>query len=232
MKKIFIATPAFSGQVTVPYALSLAELTLALKANNYDVIPQIVTSGSLLVAERNRLTEAFWQSGCDYMLCIDSDLGYPAQAVLAMLEQNKEFICGIYPARGQDLNAFTFRPVKNEDESLITDNHLIKMEYIPAGFMLISRSAIEKMRNKYPELCYCPKYSKDKSESAYCFFDTEIFDGEFWGEDYVFSRRAREAGIDIWCDPLIEFDHAGTRGMLLNVLRTKDGKEITLGKEQ
>jgi hypothetical protein len=231
MKKIFIATPAFSGQVTVPYALSLAELTLALKANNYEVIPQVVTSGSLLVAERNRLTEAFWQSGCDYMLCIDGDLGYPAQAVLAMLEQNKEFICGVYPARGADLHAFTFRPCKNEDESIVQDKHLLKMEYVPAGFMLISRSAIEKMRNKYPELYYSPKHSKDNSESAYCFFDTEVRDGEFWGEDYVFCRRAREAGIEIWCDPLIEFDHAGTRGMLLNVLADKNGKKIAMKEE-
>jgi len=227
LSAIFIATPAFSGQVTVPYALSLDETTEALKKAGHTVFRQIVTSGSLLVAERNRLTQAFWDSGCDYMLCIDSDLGWPFQAVLAMLEQGKEFICGVYPARGSQGKHFTFRPALTEDSKIVQEKHLLKMEYIPAGFMLINRSVIAKMRDKFPELYYCPKDSRDESGAAYCLFDTEVFEGEFWGEDYVFCRRAREAGVEIWCDPLIEFDHAGDRGMLTNVLTQNKEESCT-----
>lgn len=221
MSSIFIASPAFSGQVTIPFALSLSDTTLALKAHGHEVVHRITASGSLLVAERNRLVQQFWDSGCDYMLCIDSDLGWPAEAVLAMLEADKEFICGVYPARGSQGKHFTFRPELHEDNRIVQEGNLLKMQYIPAGFMLIKRSVIAKMREKFPELYYCPKHSLDKSESAYCFFDTEVFEGEFWGEDYVFCRRVRQAGVEIWCDPLIEFDHAGDRGMLINVLTTE-----------
>jgi hypothetical protein len=63
--------------------------------------------------------------------------------------------------------------------------------------------------------------------SAYCFFDTEVYDGEFWGEDYVFCRRVREAGFDIYVDPLIEFDHAGTVGSLIEILTTDKDKALT-----
>ena len=111
------------------------------------------------------------------MLCIDADLGYPAQAVLAMLDADKEFICGVYPARGTQGKEFTFRPALNDDDTIVAENHLLKMEYIPAGFMLLKRSVIEKMRNHFPELYYCPKYDKEKKQAAYCFFDTEVFDG-------------------------------------------------------
>jgi hypothetical protein len=218
MTSILVATPAFNGQVTIPYALSFAEMAFALKAHGHDVTARMVAASSLLVAERNRLTQEFWESGYDYMLCIDADLGWPAQAVLAMIDQQKEFMCGVYPARGTGGKEFTFRPARNPDGTIIQDKHLLKMEYVPAGFMLIHRSAIQKMRDAFPHLYYCPKDPRNNPEPGYCFFDTEVWEGEFWGEDYVFCRRAREAGVEIWCDPLIEFDHAGDRGMLTQVL--------------
>jgi hypothetical protein len=222
MKSIFIATPAFDGRVHIPYALSLSDTIFALKTNGYNVKPYITASGSLLVAERNRAVQAFWDSGCDYMFCIDSDLGWPAQAVLAMLNQDKEFICGVYPVRGSGGKDFTYRPVSNDGATVVTENHLVKMLYVPAGFMIIKRSVIEKMRNKFPELYYCPKDPRNKELPGYCFFNTEVWEGEFWGEDYTFCRRAREVGVDIWCDPLIEFDHAGDRGIMLSTLRNKN----------
>ena len=216
-KSIMIATPAYSGTVNIPYCLSFSSTCEILKAHAIDTVSHVVTSGSLLVAERNRIVQAFWESDCTHLLCIDGDLGWPPQAVLAMLDADKEIVAGVYPARG-DTKCFLFRPYTNEDGSIITDRHLLKMQYIPAGFMLISRSAIEKMRNKYPELYYEPKDKRNNPEPGYCFFDTEVFEGEFWGEDFVFCRRARNAGIDIWVDPLIQFDHAGTIGMLIDCL--------------
>jgi hypothetical protein len=216
---IFIATPAYSGTVHVQYALSLAELINTLSTNNIKVTPCIRPSGSLIVAERNRLLELFWLSDATHILFIDSDLGYPAQAVLEMLKTKKDFVAGCYPARLK--KHFLFKPSLNSDKTMIRDNHLVKMEYVPAGFMLLSRECISKMRNKFPELYYSPKDERAQTESTYCLFNTEVYEGEFWGEDYVFCRRAREAGIDIWVDPLIEFDHAGNVGCFASLLTDK-----------
>jgi hypothetical protein len=223
MTTLMIATPAYSGQVNIPYALSFANTLCELQKHNIKVIPLIVTSGSLLVAERNRILEAFWQSEATHLLCIDSDLGWPAQAVLAMLEQNKEFVAGCYPARGKS-NSFLFRPALNANGSIVQEKHLLKMTHIPAGFMLLSRGGIKKMRDHFPELWYSPKDKRDDTESTFCLFNTEVYDGEFWGEDYVFCRRAREAGLEIWVDPLIQFDHAGTIGMLMECLTQDPNK--------
>lgn len=217
-KSVMIATPCYGGSVNIQYCLSFASTTEALHSHGIGVSHHIVTSGSLLVAERNRIVQAFWESDCTHLLCIDGDLGWPAQAVLAMMDADKEFVAGVYPARG-DQKCFLFRPVVNDDGTIVNDRHLLKMQYIPAGFMLISRSAIQKMRDKYPELYYEPKDKRNNPEPGYCFFDTEVYEGEFWGEDFVFCRRAREAGVDIWVDPLIQFDHAGTVGMLTDCLK-------------
>jgi hypothetical protein len=215
--KVMIATPAYSGKVDIPYMLSFSNTVSLLNSQGIEVQPLVVTSGSLLVAERNRLLQAFWESDCTHILCIDADLGWPAQAVLAMLQAEKEFVAGVYPARG-DSKSFIFRPVYKDDGSILNEKHLLKMEYIPSGFMLIARSALEKMREKHPNLSYAPKDARNTSEEAYCLFNTEVWEGEFWGEDYVFCRKAREAGVDIWVDPLIQFDHAGTIGMLMQAL--------------
>lgn len=219
--KIMIATPAFAGKLDIIYALSLANTMHLLQVHEIDVEPLIVASGSLLVAERNRIVQAFWESDCTHLLCIDADLGWPPQAVLAMLESKKEFVAGCYPARdpSNKEKEFLFRPEYNNSGLIIQEKHLLKMQYIPAGFMLISRSVIEKMRDKHPDLYYEPKYSRNNPEAGYCFFNTEVWQGEFWGEDFVFCRKAREAGVEIWVDPLIQFDHAGTVGMLLDALK-------------
>ncbi len=220
--KLFLATPAFDGRVHVQYAVSLSETRLLLASQGIEVVININSSGSLLVAERNRLNKAFLATDCTHMLCIDSDLGWPAQAVEAMLKHDVDFVAGCYPARGE--KTFLFRAEYNDDESLKTDGKgLIKMQYIPAGFMLIKRHVIEKMNAHFAHLYFEPKAANLKNENGYCLFDTEVWEGEFWGEDYVFCRRAREAGFDIWVDPMIEFDHAGTRGMFMQMLsQTKD----------
>jgi len=221
--KVMIATPAYSGTVDIPYAVSFAETTALLQSHGIEVVPALRASGSLLVAERNRLVQEFWGSDCSHMLCIDGDLGWPAQAVVAMLETKKEFVAGVYPARGTE-KTFLFRPVYQDNGSIETDTHLLKMQYIPAGFMLIARSAIEKMRDAHPDLYFEPKDLRNNPEAGYCFFNTEVWEGEFWGEDFVFCRKAREAGVDIWVDPLIQFNHAGTIGMLLDVMTTDPTK--------
>lgn len=222
MTKLFIATPAFDGRVHVQYACALAETKMLLESRGIEVQFQINSSGSLLVAERNRLNKAFLQSDCTHMLCIDSDLGWPPPAVFAMIQHDRDFVGGLYPARAQD-KVFLFRAVEKENGEFFADERgLLKMNYIPAGFMLLKRVVIERMTSRFAHKYFEPKAENLKHESGYCLFETEVFEGEFWGEDYVFCRRAREAGFDIWIDPFIEFDHAGARGALINCLVKKD----------
>jgi hypothetical protein len=212
-----IASPAYSGKVNVQFAAALSDTRLLLESQGIRCTLRLTSGSSLLVAERNRILEMFWQSDCTHLLTIDADLGWPAQAVLAMLDSNEDFIAGLYPARGA--KEFLFWPVKNEDGTIVQKNHLLKMDYIPAGFMMLSKNAIKKMRDHFPELYYT---SKDpKSESTFALFNTELHNGHFWGEDYVFCRRAREAGLEIWIDPLIQFDHDGNIGCVSELFERK-----------
>lgn len=225
MTKIFIATPAFQGKVNVQYAISLTETVNLLIANGIMCETKIVTSGSILPAERNRLLEAFIESDCTHILCIDGDLGWHREYVLRMLLKDEPMICGCYPAR-VGFN-FIFTPELNEDESIVCniEKKLIKMKYVPAGFMLIRKEVIVKMREKFSNLKFIPKSLGSFQEQGYALFDHELRDEEFWGEDYVFCRRVRECGFDIWCDPNMIFDHDGVVGSLSEILTNDRDKK-------
>lgn len=224
MKKIVIATPAYSGKVNVQYAIALSETVSLLEMHGFEVMIRISIGGSLLVADRNRILQMFWDTGADHLLMVDSDLGWNPQSVIRLIKAGKDISGGVYPSRKEGI--FNFRPILEEDGRLemCKLTGLLKMEYIPAGYLLISRSALSKMREKHPELAYSPKDERNKSEAAYCLFNTEVWDGEFWGEDYVFCRRAAQAGLEIWVDPLIEFDHDGKIGRLSDILTDDPSK--------
>ena len=235
MTKIFIATPAFDGKVHTQYATSLAETLINLKENGILFEICIATTGSLLVAERNRLIQAFMKTDCTHMLCIDADLGWPGIAVTKMLLKDREMIAGVYPIRGIE-TGFTYRLTLDNEAKPIVEDQLLQADYVQGGFILLKRSVIEKMQQKFPELYFEPKFkcafNKNGEDKGYCFFNTEVWEGEFWGEDYVFSRKAREAGVKIWIDPLIGFNHAGNKGMLIQSLMKKpEQKEPSCGSE-
>jgi hypothetical protein len=221
MIKLFIATPAFSGKVNIQYAISLSDTVLLLKENRIQTMILLSKSGSLLCAERNRLIAQFLKSDCTHLLCIDSDLGWPPNAVLEMIRKNKDFIAGVYPCRTEKV--FLFRPIYNENKSLKNEDELLEMENIPAGFMLIKREVILKVISDTPELAYCPK--ENKEDAAHGVFETKIRNGEFWGEDFIFCEKVRNSGFKILVDPLIEFDHDGSCGMLMQTLTDKSPEE-------
>jgi hypothetical protein len=221
MVKLFIATPAYDGKVFVPYALSLSTTVRELAEAGINIHICIKTSGSLLVSERNSLVEAFVRSDCTHMLCIDSDIGWEPKIVKKLIDKDEDFVGGVYPSRVK--NQFVFRPKFNADGFLYkNEKDLIEMEYIPAGFMLLTQNVFKVMREKYPELYFEPKHKDEDSKKGYAFFNTELWEGEFWGEDYIFCKRARDAGIRIWVDPFLKFDHSGNKGSLSDVMQAED----------
>lgn len=212
--KVMIATPSYDGKVHIPYCLSFTETVNHLLMRNIVVHPYLIPGGSLVHAARNKIMSEFLKTDCTHILCVDADLGWESSAVLQMLEADEDIVAGIYPDRRT--LSLIFRPVLNDDSTIIQKNGLILAEYVPAGFLLIKREALEKIQKHFPDLEYDVALTDETTETHFAFFDTEITDKMFWGEDYVFCRRANESGIKIWMHPDIEFNHAGVKDNLAN----------------
>lgn len=219
-KKILISTPAYDRKVEVPYMLSMLDTVRLLEMEGFEVHVQIPMQGALLVHTRNAILQRFIDLECDYALLVDSDIGWDPESVMRLIVADKEISGGVYPAR--DGKGYKFEACSEQDGRIIRcpETNLLKMNFIPAGFMLLKRSAIEKMQQRFPELYYEPKNSDSNFTKGYCLFNTEVWGNEFWGEDCVFCRRARETGLEIWIDPTIEFNHAGIVGKLMDILTT------------
>lgn len=84
------------------------------------------------------------------------------------------------------------------------------------GFMLIPRSALEKMAAAYPERSYTPDHvgmaGFDGARKINAFFDCVIDEASnrFLSEDYYFCRQYRAIGGEIWMVPSCATTHTGT----------------------
>jgi hypothetical protein len=83
--KLFIATPMYGGQCAGMYTRSIADLT-GLMAQ-YQVRMQLyyLFNESLITRARNYCVDEFLRSECTHLMFIDSDIGFNAKDVIALL---------------------------------------------------------------------------------------------------------------------------------------------------
>ena len=177
----------------------------------------------------------------EYLMFIDADIRFDPKAIIRMLTHDKDVVVGAYPLKQLDWEKVvsaskekTLSPkeavkeaamyvinVHKPDADLVgktvdvqIKNGLLEVYDAGTGFMLIKRSVIEKMIEKYPETKY---YSdRDVTLSAeentrYALFDTEIdADRRYLSEDYTFCRRWQKLDGKIHLDVNTVLDHVGT----------------------
>jgi len=185
-RKLFLAAPMYGGMCSGMFTRSVADLVGML--NKYEVPLQFyfLFNESLITRARNYCVDEFMRSDCTHMIFIDSDIGFKANDVLAMLgimasdEKYDTVMCGPYPKKTiawekikaavdmgvadenpQELNNyvgdFVMNPVR-------TKNGVIKI-HEPAevaeggtGFMMISRKVFEQYAETYPQFMYKPDH--------------------------------------------------------------------------
>ncbi len=204
-RSVLIATPSYSGQLSVEYVGSLlatvADLTAHGIVAHLDFHPGLCY---VALARCIQATNRFLESPCDDLLFWDDDLGAPPTAARSLLVHDAEVVAGVYPRKVGVTEAagnFPWLPAKGE-----RNGSLIEAEGLPTGFMRIRRDVIERMIAAYPERLLTDPVTK---ESYHNLFPCEVVDHVWWGEDYRFCQLARAIGIKLWADPDIDFRHVG-----------------------
>lgn len=138
----------------------------------------------------------------DAVVFIDHDLSWQPGDILRLLETEGEVVAGVY------------RFKRDEEEfmgALLPDVHCrpqvradgcVKAHSIPAGFMKITASGVNRFMLAYPELCYGDRFALSVD-----LFNHGAHDGRWYGEDYAFSRRWRDKCGDIWVIPDLTLTH-------------------------
>lgn len=211
MARVYIAQPCMNGMIHINCIKTMQMMTQKHEVN----IGQLENC-SLIVKGRNELFSRFVHMEADYMLFVDSDLIItPPGCLDTMIEKCPEnsIIGGLYAMKA--INVETGAPPINgtpvNKEELIFDGRIVKMKYIPTGFMLIPRKVALKVVNHYKDLAY-----KDHKIGLCwnvfgCLMDKdEAGDQIFLPEDFSFCKRLTDIGIDIHADTAVQLGHLGT----------------------
>ena len=109
-KKLMVAAPMYGGQCAGMFCKSTNDLSALFRAHNIQLKFYYLFNESLITRARNYCADEFVRSDCTHLMFIDSDIGFNAQDVLAMLSiidghpdlnDGKPFdiLCGPYPKK-------------------------------------------------------------------------------------------------------------------------------------
>lgn len=228
-----IALPCYDRLISEPTFTSMLKTCMAFK--EYGLKFGISTiSDSLISRSRNQVVAKFMaNTNFTHIMFIDVDLAFNHEDILKLLYHDKEVITGAYPIKEIDWNKvvklandgvpageiaakstrFVVNPVTGSDKRTRVENGNMSVKDAGTGFMLIKRSAFDKLFNAYPEL----KYKDDtgvlkgsERDCSYALFNSFVDDdGRFLSEDYGFCRYWQAIGGEVWVDPSISLTHLG-----------------------
>ena len=240
---LFLATPMYGGMCAGMFAKSTADLSALCTQYGIPLQIYFLFNESLITRARNYCCDEFMRSTSEHMLFIDSDIGFNPQDVIAMMAlqaqepEKYEIIGGPYPKKciswekikaavdkgiaDEDPNVlekfvgdFVFNP-KGGQQSIAISEPCEVLE-IGTGFMMVTKNAMQKFADKYPEYLYRPDHVRtehfDGSREIMMFFQAEVdpVSKRYLSEDYWFCQKAQAAEIKTWFCPWMKLQHVGS----------------------
>ena len=150
-----------------------------------------IISESLVYDARDKIAMDALAAGVDYVMWLDSDIIYPANIIHKLMGCNKDMVTGIYHKRTTPYTPCVYKLVEDKLQPYLDypEDKLFNVEAAGFGCMLMKAKVIKAVYDKY----------------GGCFFPVN----GVGGEDLSFIRRAKECGIEVWCDSSVRCGHIG-----------------------
>jgi hypothetical protein len=229
--KLVVATPCFSGQISVLYAASLLRLQQVLRSYRGLNFKVLFKDGDALItrARASLISQFLEDPEATHLLFVDSDIGFDAEQVLRLIQCGADVCAAIYPVKRIDWEKVkkTFETARAnpaaaalkyvfevDDPNAVTARAgFVKVHYAGTGFLMIRRAALERMCAHYPQLQFKRDHSIDAATTSnhrFALFECMIGeDGTYLSEDFAFCKRWTDMGGEIWADLNSKLDHVG-----------------------
>lgn len=201
--RAFLATPAYSG-LSGDYVQSLFSSQAKLLDQGISCDLELMTENCHVDDGRNMLVRDFLETDCEMLVFLDTDIAWNADDLVKLIKSDRDIVAGIYPLKkvGQGYPVKLFEGIQQAE-----DDGLLEVYSVPTGFLKITRKVIEdlvKVSSGY-------KAEGDTKQSLEIpiIFERTLEDGNRWGGDYTFCRKAKALGYKIYIDPEMEFKHFG-----------------------
>lgn len=159
---------------------------------------------------RNFCVDLFLKSDCSDLIFIDSDLGFEDDAVLKLIEHDKNIVAGAYRYKKTEIEYTTTLDFSRNNNCKEEETGLVYVERAPTGLMRINRNVFECLQEYYT--------MTPDERGIYSFFETGMVfknhrgkDNNWYGEDVAFCKKWTDLGGAIMVAPDITFTHIGTQ---------------------
>lgn len=199
--RVVIATPT----VTEPhpaYVDALGRSAGALTAAGFDHATVYEIGCPYISHARATMLRKALDTKADAVVFIDHDISWKPQDLVKLIATKGDVVAGTYRFKKDeeeymacivtDANA---RPVLRPDGNMHADK-------VPAGFLKVTKEAVDRFMSAYPELIYGHRYNPSVD-----LFNHGAHNGVWYGEDYAFSRRWRDCGGEIVLMPDVDLTH-------------------------
>jgi glycosyltransferase involved in cell wall biosynthesis len=189
-----------------PYQALLDSLTASLpllEAAGFEHGMVQILDNPYISAARANMLRAALDAKADVIVFLDYDMSWRPEDLLKLIRTEGDVVAGTYrPKIDQEQYMGTIETFPDGSPQVRVSDGAILAKLIPAGFLKVTKEAVDSFMVAYPELCYGPQYHLSVD-----LFNHGVHERIWWGEDYSFARRYREKCGPIWIVPDINLDH-------------------------
>lgn len=210
MKAVF-CTPSLSGPY--PQYLDALEKSIpCVRAAGWDEGWALEIGNPYISWARAILARRALDAGADVVVYIDHDVSWGEHDLLRLLETEGDVVAGTYRFKKQTEEYMASVFHDDDFRPVIRADGCIRAECVPAGFLKITRAAIERIEAAHPELICNAAELYGQKRPILDIFNHGVMHGVWYGEDYAFSHRWRALGGEIWLLPNLNITHHDTKG--------------------
>lgn len=189
---LFDKQPALSEQVVIcvptngmVHAMFTYCLINAIRCTEAKGIPVVLDmdAGTVLSNQRQVLLDtAINEHKADHIMWFDSDMTFPEDIIIRLLEHKKNVVCATYSKRVEPFHATAFYDIDPVEPVEVVGNGLQQIKYAGMGCMLVKASVIDQIPSPhFPLKWHAPSST-------------------WHGEDMGFCDLMHENGIKLFCD--------------------------------
>lgn len=196
--KVILATPTIKRPFDA-YLEAVERSVPALEAAGIEHSIVFRVGDVYISHSRAFMLQQAMKAGADAVVFLDHDLSWEPGDLVRLILHPGEVVAGDYRFKKDDEEYMGKVCTDGDGYPAVRPDGTLKAHAIPAGFLKVTKGAVERFRQAYPELVFGGDFVDLFNHGAYA--------GMWWGEDFAFSRRWRELGGEIYLIPDLNLTH-------------------------
>lgn len=200
-RKVAFCVPSLAGP-TAPFISALEASVSLVTGAGWDECCVEERGCPYISAARATMLRKALDAKADVIAFLDYDLSWSPKDLLALIETPGDVVAGLYRFKKAEEEYMGVLDTDADGRVRAREDGAIRADRVPAGFLKVTKEAVDRFMRGYPELVFGPTFNPSVD-----LFNHGAHDGVWWGEDYAFSRRWRAIGGEIWVVPDLDLTH-------------------------